>query len=92
MNLLDQQFDRRPEEKTEELLTKAENQIAALWQYSEFLTQKNYEKAKEHLKEVDKLEADIKKSVEFVQQKRPQEKCRTFNITCSCSQAPSSDR
>ena len=44
-----------------ELLSKAENQIAALYQYSEFLTQKKYEKAKEHLEEVDKLEADIEK-------------------------------
>ena len=61
MNLLDKQFDRRSEEKCEELLSKAENQIAALLQYSEFLTQKKYEKAKEHLEEVDKLEADIEK-------------------------------
>ena len=36
MNLLDKQFDRRSEEKCEELLSKAENQIAALSQYSEF--------------------------------------------------------
>ena len=54
MNLLDKQFDRRSEEKTKELLSKAENQIAALSQYSEFFTQKKYEKAKEHLEEVDK--------------------------------------
>ena len=62
MNLLDKQFDRRSEEKTEELLAKTENQIAALSQYSEFLTQKKYEEAKEHLGEVDKLEADIEKA------------------------------
>ena len=61
MNLLDKQFDRRSEEKTEELLIKAENQIVALSQYSEFLTQKKYEKAKEHLEQVDNLEADIEK-------------------------------
>ena len=61
MNLLDKQFDRRSEEKAGELLSKAENQIAALSQYTEFLTQKKYEKAKEHLEEVDKLEADIEK-------------------------------
>ena len=48
-------------EKCEELLSKAENQIAALSQYSEFLTQKKYKKAKELLEEVDKLEADIEK-------------------------------
>ena len=60
MNLLDKQFDRRSEEKTEELLSKAENQIVALSQYSEFLTQKKYKKGKEQLEEVDKLEADIK--------------------------------
>ena len=61
MNLLDKQFDRRSQEKAEELLSKAENQIAALSQYAEFLTQKKHEKAKEHLEEVDKLEADIAK-------------------------------
>ena len=61
MNLLDKQFDRRSEEKCKELLSTAENQIAALSQYSEFLTQKKYKKAKEHLEEVDKLEADIEK-------------------------------
>ena len=55
MNLLDKQFDRRSEEKCKELLSKSENQIAALLQYSEFLTQKKYEK------EVDKLGADIEK-------------------------------
>ena len=67
MNLLNKQFDRRCEEKEkpEELLSKAENQIAVLSQYTEFLTQKKYEKAKEHLEEVDKLEADIKKVLEL---------------------------
>ena len=44
MNLLDKQFDRRSEEKAEELLSKAENEIAALSQYTEFLIQKKYEK------------------------------------------------
>ena len=34
INLLGKQFDRRSEEKTQELLSKAENQIAALSQYS----------------------------------------------------------
>ena len=43
------------------MLTKAENQIAALLQYLEFLMQKKYKKAKEHLEEVDNLEADIEK-------------------------------
>ena len=61
MNLLDKQVDRRSKENTEELLSKAENQIAAQSQYTEFLTQKKYKKAKEHLGEVDKLEADIEK-------------------------------
>ena len=59
MNLLDKLFDRRSEEKTEELPTKAENQVAALSQYSKILMQKKYEKAKEHLEEVDKLEAGM---------------------------------
>ena len=61
MNLLDKQYDRRSEEKTEENLNKAENQIAALSQYTEFLMQKKHEKAKEHLEEVEKLEEDITK-------------------------------
>ena len=61
MNLLDKQHDRRSEEKAEENLNKAENQIAALSQYTEFLTQKKHEKAKEHLEEVEKLEEDITK-------------------------------
>ena len=61
MNLLDKQYDRRSEEKAELNLTKAENQIAALSQYTEFLKQKKYEKAKEHLDEVDTLESDIEK-------------------------------
>ena len=61
MNLLDKQYDRRSEEKAEENLNKAENQIAALSQYTEFLMQKKHEKAKEHLEEVEKLEEDITK-------------------------------
>ena len=48
-------------EKSEINLTKAENYIAALSQYTEFLKQKEYEKAKEHLDEVETLEADIEK-------------------------------
>ena len=40
-------------------MTNAENQIAALSQYTEFLKQQKYEKAKEHLKEVEALENDI---------------------------------
>ena len=61
MNLLDKSYDRRCEEKTELNLTKAENQIAALSQYTEFLKQKKYEKAKEHFDEVEGLESDIEK-------------------------------
>ena len=73
MNLLDKQFDRRWEEKTEELLTEAENQIVALSKYTEFLTQKKYEKAKEHLEEVDKLDADIEKVWELFNKKPTRE-------------------
>ena len=40
---------------------KAENQVAALSQYTEFLKLKKYEKAKEHIDEVETLEADIEK-------------------------------
>ena len=61
MNLLDKQYDRRSEEKAEENLDKAENQIAALSKYTEFFMQKKHEKAKEHLEEVEKLEEDITK-------------------------------
>ena len=35
--------------------------MAALSQYTEFLTQKKYEKVKEHLEEVEKIEEDIQK-------------------------------
>ena len=66
MNLLDKQYDRRSEEKAEENLNKAENQIAALSQYTEFLTQKKHEIAKEHLEEVEKLEEDIIKVWELL--------------------------
>ena len=60
MNLLDKQYGRRSEEKAEEHLNKAENQIAALSQYTEFLTQKKtQEKAKEHLEEVEEPEEDF---------------------------------
>ena len=55
MNLLDKSYHRRCEEKTEINQTKAEYQIAALSQYTEFLKQKKYEKAKEHLDEVEAL-------------------------------------
>ena len=61
MNLVDKQNDRRSEEKAELNLTKAENKIAALLQYTEFLKQKKYEKGKEHLDEVETLESDIEK-------------------------------
>ena len=66
MNLLDKQFERKSEENIEELLAKSENQITALLQYSEFLTQKKYEKAKEHLEGLGPF-----------QQKRLQEECRS---------------
>ena len=65
VNLLDKSYDRRCEEKIEINLTKAENQIAALSQYTGFLKQKKYEKAKEHLEEVEALENDIEKVWEF---------------------------
>ena len=61
MNLLDKSYERQCEEKTELNLTKAENQIAALSQYTEFLKQQKYEQANEHLDEVEALEADIEK-------------------------------
>ena len=65
MNLLDKSYDRRCEEKTEINSTKAKNQIAALSPYTEFFKQKKYEKAKEHLDEVESLEADIEKVCEL---------------------------
>ena len=66
MNLLDKQYDRRSEEKAELNLTNAENQIATLSQYTKFLKQKNYEKAKEHINEADSLESDIEKVWELL--------------------------
>ena len=38
-------------------------------QYTEFLTQKKYEKAKEQIEEVNKLEADIEKVWELFNKK-----------------------
>ena len=65
MNLLDKSYDRRCEDKTEINLSKAENQIAALSQYTEFLKQKKYEKTKEHFDEVEALESDMEKMWEL---------------------------
>ena len=84
MNLLDKQFDRRSEEKAEELLSKAENEIAALSQYTEFLIQKKYEEAKEHLEEVEKLEEDIEKVWKLFNAQK-----RSSSISGTCTQATS---
>ena len=89
MNLLDKSYDRRCEEKTEINLMKAENHIAALSKYTEFLKQKKYEKAKEHLDEVESLEADIEKVWELFHKKLQPEKCRSCFSSC-CAQASSS--
>ena len=65
MNLLDKQYYWRTGEKAELNLTKAENQTAALSKCKEFLKQTKYEKAKEHLDEVDSLESDIEEMWEL---------------------------
>ena len=46
INLLDKQYDRRSEEKAEENLNKAENQIAALSHTQNFLHKRNMKKRK----------------------------------------------
>ena len=50
--LLDKSYDRRIDEIISENIRKAENEVAAMGMIAEFLVQKKYEKAKDHLEEV----------------------------------------
>ena len=91
MNLLDKQYDRRSEEKAELNLTKAENQIAALSQYTEFLKQKKYDKAKEHLDEVETLETDIEKVWELLHKNSHQRSAVPASPAAARRPPPSAD-
>ena len=91
MNSLDKQYDRLSEEKAELNLTKAENQIAALSQYTEFLEQKKYEKEKEHLDEVDTFESDIEKVWELFHKNSHQRSAVLASPAAACRLPPAAD-
>ena len=57
--LLDKSYDRRADEIVSENIRKAENEVAAMGMIAEFLVQKKYEKAKDNLEEVAKLEVEV---------------------------------
>ena len=57
--LLDKSYDRRMDEIVSENIRKAENEVAAMGMIAEFLVQKKYEKAKDHLDEVEELEVEV---------------------------------
>ena len=59
MSLLDKQYDSRADSKVETYLSKAENEIAAISQITEFLKQKGYERYKDHLEEVERLQREM---------------------------------
>ena len=57
--LMDKAYDRRTDEIVSENIRKAENEVAAMGMIAEFLVQKKYEKAKDHLDEVEELEVEV---------------------------------
>ena len=57
--LLDKAHDHRTDKIVSENIRKAENEIAAMGMIAEFLVQKKYEKAKDHLDEVEELEVEV---------------------------------
>ena len=57
--LLDKSYDRRTDEIVSENIRKAENEVAAMGMIAEFLVQKKYEKANDHLDEVAELEVEV---------------------------------
>ena len=58
--LLDKAYDRRTDEIVSENFAKqAENEVAAMGMIAEFLVQKKYEKAKDHLDKVEQLEVEV---------------------------------
>ena len=57
--LLDKRYNRRTDEIVSENIRKAENEVAAMVMIAEFLVQKNNEKNKDHLEEVEELEVKV---------------------------------
>ena len=57
--LLDKSYDCRTDEIVSENIHKAKYEAAAMGMISEFLVQKKYEKAKDHLDEVEELEVEV---------------------------------
>ena len=57
--LLDKAYDRRTDEIVSENIKKAEKQVAAMAMIEEFLVQKKYEKAKDHLNGVEDIEVGV---------------------------------
>ena len=57
--LLDKAYARRTNEIVSKNIRKAENEVAAMGMIAEFLVQKKYEKAKDHLDEVEELELEV---------------------------------
>ena len=57
--LLDKSYDRRTDKTVSENIRKAENEVAAMVMIAEFLVQKKYEKAKDHLEEVAELKVEV---------------------------------
>ena len=60
--LLDKAYERRTDVIVSENIRKAENEVAAMGMIAEFLVQKKYEKAKDHLDEVEELEVEVSAS------------------------------
>ena len=58
-SLLDKSYDRRTDKIVSENIRKAENEVAAMGMIAEFLVQKKYEKAKDHIEEVAELEVEV---------------------------------
>ncbi len=54
--MLEKTYDRRTDKKIEEMVTKAENEVAVLSQITEFLKQMKFNKVEEHEQEVEILE------------------------------------
>ena len=57
--LIDKAFDRVMEEQLNENLTNCEGEVAILRQLADFMEQKKFVKAKEHLDEVTVLEKEL---------------------------------
>ena len=64
--LIDKAFDCVVEEQLNENLTKCEGEVAILRQLSDFMVQKKFAKAKEHLNEVTMLEKEVEEWWEII--------------------------